>query len=129
LRPGLRSEIDRGLLQGHCGIWLAQTGAAPAGFCFAESEEQASPRDAGGAGWIHELWVEPDWRRRGVGAALVRPALDFLARRASRISVRVEAANSDGLGFWSALGFRPRANVLELPARGLGSGDGTGTAR
>lgn len=129
LRMGLRSEIDRGLTRPNCAIWLAQAGSSPLGFCFAESEDPDGRGDPSSVGWIHELWVEPQWRRRGVAAALLRPALGFLAERGSRISVRVESANADAIGFWRSRGFRPRAQVLELDARALASGDGSGAAR
>jgi len=129
LRAGLRAEIDRGLSRPSCAIWLAQFGGAPAGFCFAEAEPAAGPDDAGAMGWIHELWVAPEHRGRGIGVALVRRALGFLAERGNRVSVRVEAANAHALAFWRARDFRTRAHVLELDPGGPESDDGTGPAR
>jgi GNAT superfamily N-acetyltransferase len=116
LRPGLRSEIDRGLTRAGCAIWLALAGA-PVGFCFAELDPGSPRGDGPATGWIHELWVEPESRGRGVAAALVEQARAFLIERNPRIAVRVEAANGDALGFWRAQGFRERAHVLELDAR------------
>jgi GNAT superfamily N-acetyltransferase len=118
LRLGLRSELDRGLTRPGCAIWLALRGDAPVGFCFAEVESAAPRGDDTAVAWIHELWVEPDWRRRGVAAALVEHARAFLAeQQGGRIAVRVEAANDDALAFWRAQGFRARAQLLELDAR------------
>lgn len=115
LRLGLHSELDRGLGRPGCAIWLALCGDAPVGFSFAEVEAGAPRGDQTAVGWIHELWVEPDWRRRGVAAALVERARAFLAeQQGGRVAVRVEAANQDALAFWRAQGFRARAQLLEL---------------
>jgi GNAT superfamily N-acetyltransferase len=115
LRLGLRSELDRGLTRPGCALWLALCGDAPLGFSFAEVEAGAARGDRTAVGWIHELWVEPGWRRRGVAAALVERARAFLAeQQGGRIAVRVEAANEAALAFWRAQGFRARAQVLEL---------------
>lgn len=130
LRLGLRSEIDRGLTRSDCALWLAHAGAEGIGFCFAQADAEPADRgDPSSVGWIHELWVEPGWRRRGVAARLVGPALAFLAERGARISVRVETANRDAIAFWQARGFRSRALVLELPAQAVESGDDGGRAR
>jgi GNAT superfamily N-acetyltransferase len=114
LRLGLQSEIDRGLSRAGCAIWLALVGSAPVGFAFAEAERGAARGDASAVGWIHELWIEPAWRRRGLASRLVEQAHAFLDARGGRIAVRVEAANSDALAFWRSRGFRERAHVLEF---------------
>jgi GNAT superfamily N-acetyltransferase len=116
LRLGLQSEIDRGLSRSGCAIWLALAGGEAVGFAFAEAEEASRREDATAVGWIHELWIEPTWRRQGVATGLLERARAFLAERGGRIAVRVEAANPDALAFWRAQGFRDRAHVLELQA-------------
>jgi ribosomal protein S18 acetylase RimI-like enzyme len=121
LRAGLRSEIDRGLTRPGCAIWLAEVCARdpsaksiPVGFAFAEADAHSRRGDDEAAvGWIHELWVDPMFRRRGVASRLVEQACAFLAERGGRIAVRVEAANAIALAFWQARGFRARAHVLE----------------
>jgi ribosomal protein S18 acetylase RimI-like enzyme len=113
VRPGLQSEIERGLSRPQCRIWLALHAGRPVGFAFADAGTPRSDAE-NGVGWIHELWVEPDFRRRGIALRLVEEARAFLAERCRRIAVRVEAANPEGLAFWRAQGFRDRAHLLEL---------------
>ena len=117
LRLGLQSEIDRGLSRSGCAIWLALAGGEPVGFAFAEAEEASRRADDAAVGWIHELWIEPAWRRRGAATGLVGRARAFLAERGGRLAVRVEAANPDALAFWRTQGFHARAHVLELQPR------------
>lgn len=112
LRLGLQSEVDRGLARPGCSIWLALSAGVPVGFAFAEAS-QARGEGESGVGWIHELWVDPECRRRGVAGRLVGQARTFLAERGGRVAVRVEAANREALAFWRAQGFRERAHVLE----------------
>jgi GNAT superfamily N-acetyltransferase len=114
VRLGLQSEIDRGLSQERCAIWLAVAAEGPVGFLFAEAEGGNRRGDSTAVGWIHELWVEPGWRRRGAATGLVARARAFLADRGGRIAVRVESANPEALAFWRTQGFRDRAHVLEL---------------
>lgn len=48
-------------------------------------------------GWIEVLGVRPPWRRRGLGAALLRHSFrDFRARGATRVGLGVDAENTTG---------------------------------
>ncbi len=83
-------------------------------FLFAEIEAGAGPGGEPGTAWVHELWVEPEQRKRGVAAQLLAESDAFFrARGARRVSVRVESSNRAGLDFWSRLGFGERARILE----------------
>jgi ribosomal protein S18 acetylase RimI-like enzyme len=63
---------------------------------------------------ITEIAVQAALRRRGVGRALARAALDWAAAHgAARAEVRVSARNPEGQGFWRALGFGDFVDVLE----------------
>jgi ribosomal protein S18 acetylase RimI-like enzyme len=111
LRETLLAETWRGLRSEHCRIVLAEPAR---GFAFAEIDARPS---AAPAGSIHELWVEPGSRRRGLGRALVAAAEAFFDERGgARVSVRVEVRNPEGLRFWRALGFDERARILERGA-------------
>lgn len=117
LAQALGREIDRSMREPACRIWVAETDRRLVGFLFGEAEAAASGLPGGGMAWIHELWVEPDARRAGVGRALVERALSFFSeRRSRRISVRVESGNREGRAFWESLEFAERAWILERRA-------------
>jgi len=117
----LRAELSRALRSPKCRVSIAEESGAALGFVLAEVEQYrsleaglASGPGGGGVGWIHELYVAPHARHRGVGRELASEALAFLRDRGyARASVRVEAANPDALGFWRCLGFAERARILE----------------
>lgn len=116
--PGVREvllrEISRGLTDPSCQLGLAVPG--PRGFVFCEFEKAPALRSAGplpASGWIHELYVVPEWRRRGLGGRLVDFATDFLETLGgARLSVRVESGNGPGLAFWERHGFAERERIL-----------------
>ncbi len=116
LEGALHDQVERAFDRADCGIWLAAAGDRAIGFALAEVEPGARAGDPGAAGsWVHELWVDPQWRRRGVASALVDRALDFLRERGRAApNVRVEAANTAALRFWRARGFREHSHVLTL---------------
>ncbi|HTO07751.1 MAG TPA: GNAT family N-acetyltransferase [Myxococcota bacterium] len=114
LREVLGQEIRRGLSRARCRVLVAERGGAPVGFLFAEVEPGGGAADPAPLGWIHELWVVPAERRRGVAGALCAEADAFFhARDVRRVSVRVESANAEALRYWSRRGFADRARILE----------------
>jgi GNAT superfamily N-acetyltransferase len=71
---------------------------------------------------LTDLYVRPAWRRRGVGRALARAALDWAAKRGvRRVEVRVASANAEGRSFWRALGFGDHMQILQRELPGDGS--------
>lgn len=115
IRDVLLDEISRGIGSDRCDVLVAECEGVVVGFLFAELE-RASLAAAGDAshGWIHELWVDPEHRRCGVAAEMLARAEELLLRReCTRIAVRVESANEDGLRFWRHRRFRERARILE----------------
>jgi ribosomal protein S18 acetylase RimI-like enzyme len=67
---------------------------------------------AGWDGWRYHLYrlaVRPAWRRRGIGAALLRAAEDrFRALGATRADAMVLDGNDLGQNLWRASGYRPQ---------------------
>ena len=62
---------------------------------------------------LHHLRVDPDWRRRGVGRALIDAAIDAArADGAETLSVGTHPDNSAAQAYYLALGFSAR------PSRG-----------
>lgn len=67
------------------------------------------------AGKLNDLFVDPAARRRGIGRALARAALDALAARgAPRVVLMSAWHNPDAHAFFEALGFR--RTMLEMTA-------------
>ena len=113
LLPALRSEIDRALEEPRCRLFVAEVEGHARGFTLAQVEADGSLGSERGC-WIHELYVEPDWRRRGLGSMLVASVEAFFAESGgTRVSIRVEASNPIGLRFWERRGFAERARILE----------------
>jgi ribosomal protein S18 acetylase RimI-like enzyme len=67
------------------------------------------------AGKLNDVLVDPNARRRGVGRALVRAALDELASRgAPRVVLMTAWRNPNAHAFFESLGFR--RTMLEMTA-------------
>lgn len=64
---------------------------------------------------VLNVYVEPDWRRRGVGDSLMRALLDALAARGIRRVVL--HASADGRRLYERLGFLP-TNEMRLQGKG-----------
>lgn len=59
--------------------------------------------DADGVAELDDLFVDPDWRRRGIAAALVKCIAEVMrARGVERLEV---IANPHAIGFYTAVGF------------------------
>ncbi len=70
--------------------------------------------------YVSELYVAPEARRQGVGAALVEAVRRWAEEvGAERLRLRVLAANADGRSFWKRLDAAPFALTLmmEMPRR------------
>jgi ribosomal protein S18 acetylase RimI-like enzyme len=66
----------------------------------------------GRRGYLHHVAVAPDWRRKGIGAGLIRRALAALKRAGiERCHIFVLASNPDGLAFWTGAGWDARKDL------------------
>jgi mycothiol synthase len=73
--------------------WLAEDRDELAALALNRWHFSGDPR----FGWIEVLGVRPPWRRRGLGAALLRHSFqDFRARGATRVGLGVDAENTTG---------------------------------
>ncbi len=87
------------------GFFVAEEGGAIVGFASVHSRWFW-----GGEifGEIHELVVAPAHRRRGIGSALLRHAIDFLrSKKRKRIGLWVGRENEQAKRLYRKFGFRP----------------------
>lgn len=94
-------------------IFVAEDGEALIGAVMAGYD--------GHRGWLYSVAVLPDCRRHGVGAALVRAALNALDELGCvKVNLQVRAGNEAVTAFYESLGFaiEPRISMgLQLPKR------------
>jgi ribosomal protein S18 acetylase RimI-like enzyme len=59
--------------------------------------------------YVSNVYVDPAYRRLGIGHSIVAELVAFAAERAmERLVLRVFAPNRDAIAFWTDLGFEPR---------------------
>ncbi len=58
-------------------------------------------------GWVYYLAVHPDFRRRGIGEALMQRIEEDLAKMGCpKLNLQIRAGNSDVVEFYKKLGYR-----------------------
>ena len=73
----------------------------------------------GRVGWIGTIWVEPAWRRRGVGMALTQATIDTAESAGCRTLLLV--ATESGRLLYEKIGFEVQTRYRMLEAPGLGN--------
>lgn len=93
----------------------ANSTGLPVGFLLLEIHAR-SPLASGGAyGLISDIYVSPEWRRQGVGRALVADAVRwFTERKVGSIQLYVAVANPEALTFWQSVGMSTYMQVLQM---------------
>jgi GNAT superfamily N-acetyltransferase len=72
---------------------------------------------SGAEGWMGPLAVHPDWQGVGLGKAIVRAGVDWLAaRRTAVIGLETMPRTMDNIGFYSTLDFVPTRLTITLTA-------------
>jgi ribosomal protein S18 acetylase RimI-like enzyme len=83
--------------------WIARDGKRAGFILFGFENHRFLPRKTG---MIYELYVAPEYRRRGVGEASARLAVEFLKQRhAAKIQLEVMDGNAKAAALWKKLGF------------------------
>lgn len=81
-----------------CGFFCARACGAAVGFC--------AVRAAADEGELLDIAVLPDYRRRGIGAALLDAGIEYLrGAGAGRIFLEVRESNSAARGLYASRGF------------------------
>lgn len=102
-KESLLKKIDH---PGHIKIILAEEGEEPAGYVVATLD--------GDAGEIDSLYIEEDFRNKGVGKALIEQAEDWFAeKKAKRIRISVVGGNADACAVYEHLGYNVREIIFE----------------
>ncbi len=66
----------------------------------------------GHRGWLYAVAVHPDWRRLGLGAALVRSAEQALTELGcSKVNLQIRAGNEAVVDFYRTLGYAVEART------------------
>jgi GNAT superfamily N-acetyltransferase len=95
-------------------ILMAEYAEQPAGFvCVVASMLGESPEDPAPFAWIHEIYVKPEHRRRGVASALMVEAEHFArSHGARRLRLGVLDRNEHARALYASRGFHEHAHVL-----------------
>lgn len=94
---------------------VAEAGGAPAGYLVGRMAGPSDTRPLRVA-VLESMYVRPERRRGGLGAALVAGFRAWAAGQgADRLSVTAYATNADAIRFYEREGFAPRSVTLEAP--------------
>jgi GNAT superfamily N-acetyltransferase len=100
--------------------WIAQEGDVAVGYLLMFVHERAQNPFHCARRWceIDQIAVDPAWRRRGIGTALMIAALDEASARGLRdVELSSWAFNSDAHAMFQRFGFEPRLVTFERRAR------------
>jgi ribosomal protein S18 acetylase RimI-like enzyme len=99
-------EIQDRLEDSNYRIAVAETDNELAGYCFSYVSRKPYFFKLGKFGFIGDLFVSEQYRRRGIGRLLVDDAHAFFERRgAEQIELLVATKNIDTIKFWEKLGY------------------------
>ena len=111
---GHRSQMTVPELRERMRTWLEDEYEAVIFLVDGEAAAYALYRDNGEEVYLRQLFVARDRRRQGIG----RKAVEILRNRvwpaAKRLTVDVLTANTAGVSFWRAVGFRDYCLTLEV---------------
>jgi GNAT superfamily N-acetyltransferase len=103
---------------GHDGrIMVAERRGVILGFiCVVSSARNDSPDDPATFAWVHDVFVRPEHRRQGIGAALLAGAEAFVRSRGAReLRLAVLDRNEGARSLYRGNGFRDYVRVLTKP--------------
>ena len=87
------------------GLFFAFAGDHPAGYCHAAFNTEEIARRGIAVGWIHMLGVLPQYRRQGIGRALLLTGINWLRRFVPIVELGVEGKNEKANPLYASVGF------------------------
>jgi len=88
-------------------VFVAQRGEDVIGYVYAGLEPQSWKELREACGFVHDVVVDPDARRRGAASALIKAAMDWLRDRgAPRVVLWTAERNDAAQHLFARLGFR-----------------------
>lgn len=91
--------------------WIAEADGRPVGYVLTFFHERGENPFHRGRRWceIDQIAVDPEWRRRGIGRALMAAALEEADKRGLRdVELFSWAFNTEAHAMFRGLGFEPR---------------------
>ena len=83
----------------------------PVGYCISSIDRLQT-------GEVDSIFVSPEFRRNGVGTALMQRALEWMKQKETKKNiVSVAVGNEQAYGFYQRFGFLPRRTLLEQKRR------------
>jgi GNAT superfamily N-acetyltransferase len=111
-RQGLEGYFSAWMARGRLKAWLAQDGAQVVATAALRLDRPRRDRDRGWDGYVMSVYTRPEWRRQGLGRALMLG----LIREASSLGLArlVLHPTPESVPLYSSLGFRPFRTVMIL---------------
>jgi ribosomal protein S18 acetylase RimI-like enzyme len=102
-------------------IVVAEAGSEVVGYILGEIHVRRPLYPVGKYGFISDISVEGDWRRQGIGKALVKEMMDWFGRKGVT-TIELFAADRSPVSrsFWASMGFTDFLHLmrLEIPTDG-----------
>jgi len=113
---GRRAFLETAISDTQWRVWLAKLNGKTVGDAMGEVFHKDGPiRHPHIEGHLHQICVDPDFRRQGLGLALTRHAVkDLQSQDIDRITVAYWEFNAASRALFSAAGFTPVMTTSEL---------------
>ena len=99
-------EMIEKIQDSNCRLTVAEIDGELVGFCYSYISHKPKYFKLEKFGFVGDLYVEPQYRRQGVGRMLVLDTMEFFSRRKVRqIELLVAVKNTGTIEFWESLGF------------------------
>ena len=119
------AEMEREMAAHDGAMFLAELDGEAAGYvcCYAgHDDDMMIHAEARPHGYVADIFVAPGQRGRGVGAAMLAAAEDYLAGLGfKQVRLSVLAANADARAVYEKRGYRAYEVIYEKPLGGRGA--------